>query len=160
MLTPEERRDRIDRIARFPELLEALVSGLNNEQLHTQYLAHEWTVAQNVHHVADSHMNAYVRLKRILSEERPLLAGYDQDAWAGMADYDQPISVSLNLVRNLHTRWVAVLESLTVEQRERIGIHSENGEITPDSIADLYATHGEGHLDQIRRTLAAAPSAH
>ncbi len=156
MLTPEQRQACIERIRAFPALLEAAVSGLSDEQLTTHYLPDEWTVAQNVHHVVDSHMNAYIRTRLMLTEDNPTIRPYDQDAWALLADAHQPdLSASLALLRALHTRWVTLFESLSEEQWNRPGLHPAGGAISPASIVQSYADHGEGHIDQIRRTLAA-----
>ena len=158
MFSPEERAVMIARIAALPDQLEALVCALTPEQLTTHYLAHEWTVAQNVHHLADSHMNAFVRVKLILTEENPAFKPYDQDAWAGTADADQAdLGVSLQLLRGLHARWVRLFESLDEAQWQRTGWHPENRRTySPEDILKTYSGHGEGHLDQIRRTLDAA----
>src|SRR5690349_1226226 len=86
--TAQQRREMIDKIRMLPVQLEAAVRGLTTEQLTTHYLANEWTVAQNVHHVADSHMNSFIRTKLILTEDRPTLKPYDQDLWAVQADAD------------------------------------------------------------------------
>ncbi|MEM6280709.1 MAG: DinB family protein [Chloroflexota bacterium] len=156
MHTPEQRAAYLDTIRNFPGAFADLVNGLTDEQLTARALDGEWTIAQNIHHVADSHINSYVRLKLILTEERPPLKGYDQEAWAKLVDGDTPnIEVSLNLLRSLHTRWVAIFESLTEEQWQRVGIHSEIGELTPDDLVKIYADHCDAHIDQVTRTLAA-----
>lgn len=157
MPTPEERRAHIETIKRFPAELTKLVSGLTDEQLTTPYLDGEWTVAQNVHHVVDSHINSYIRLKLILTEDNPPLKGYKQPAWAQFPDATSPdLEASLTILRGLHARWTQVFENLTDDQWHRVGHHDEVGEMTPDSLTEIYANHCEAHLDQIRRTLAAA----
>ncbi len=106
MLGEKERAQRIEIIRAYPERLRALVADLTEEQLTTPYLDGEWTVAQNVHHLPDSHMNSVIRLKLILTEDRPPLKGYDQDAWALLADVAAtPIEASLTLLTGLHERW-------------------------------------------------------
>ena len=155
MPTNEQRQEMIERIRRLPAQLEAVVRSLTREQLATHFLAGEWTVAQNVHHLADSHMNSFIRLKLILSEERPPLKPYDQDIWATTPDYDTPIEDSLLLLTGLHRRWVALFEGLKESDWQRTGLHPEIGEVTPDDLLRIYAAHGEGHIDQIERTLAA-----
>lgn len=154
--TQAERQSRIERIRALPELLEALVRPLSAAQLTTHFLDGEWTVAQNVHHLADSHTNSVIRLKLILTEERPPLKPYDQERWAELADGGYPeIEDSLSILRGLHRRWVRIFESLSESDWQRTGHHPEIGDITPEDLLDSYANHGEGHLDQIRRTLAA-----
>ena len=99
-MTTQERQQDIDKIRRLPGQIEALVSGLSAAQLTTHFLASEWTVAQNVHHLADSHMNSYIRCKLILTEEKPPLKPYDQDAWANLPDAQSAdLSASLLLLR-------------------------------------------------------------
>lgn len=155
-MTTPERKGLIDKIKRLPAQLELLVGGLSYAQLHTHFLADEWTVAQNVHHLADSHMNCLIRIKLILTEDHPTLRPYDQDAWAVTPDYvHTPIVESLMLLRGLHSRWAVLFEHLGDEQWQRTGFHPDNGVVTLDGLLRDYAAHGEGHLDQITRTLAA-----
>ncbi len=157
-MIPAERAARIDKIRRLPEQLAALTSGLSDEDLNTPYLAGEWTVSQNVHHVADSHMNAYIRFKLICTEDDPPLKPYQQDMWAELPDgHHLPLEYSLSILRGLHARWCVLLEQVSDEQWSRGGFHPDNGVMTLDDILDNYARHGEGHLDQIQRTLAAKP---
>lgn len=156
MLTDTHRRDLIEKIRQLPAQLEEVVRDLTDEQLHTPYLANEWTVGQNVHHLADSHLNSFIRLKLILTEEYPPLKGYDQALWAEMADErDTPIEPSLMILRGLHRRWVMLFESLQDSDWQRVGFHSESGDMSVDDLLSYYAQHGEGHIDQIQRTLAA-----
>lgn len=156
MLSTEQRNAYIATLQRFPDVLEALVAGLTDEQLITPYMAGEWTVAQNIHHVMDSHMHSYIRLKLILTEDKPSLKPYNQEDWAILPDAtDSDISGSLAAIRGLHVRWAAVFAGLTESQWARVGIHGELGEITPQDLVKYYAEHCEAHLDQITRTLAA-----
>ena len=153
--TPQERITKIDRLRRFPDELEQLVKGLTERQLYTAFIPDEWSVAQNVHHLPDSHMNAYVRTRLILTEDKPMLKGYAQAEWAKLADYKLPIEPSLLLLRNLHVRWCALLSSLTEPDFARIGNHSEIGEVNIDDILTTYENHCDAHIEQITRTLAA-----
>jgi len=156
MLTQTERLALIAKIAALPEQLTTLVKDLSETQLTTHFLPHEWTVAQNVHHLADSHMNSFIRLKLILTEERPTLKPYNQDAWAVRADGDNmALESSLAILRGLHQRWVTLFESLQTAEWARTGLHPEVGEVSVEDLLRTYAKHGEGHLDQITRTLAA-----
>ncbi len=155
--TDAQRKEDINKIRQFPTQLQQVVSDLTDEQLHTPYLEGEWTVGQNVHHLVDSHLNSVIRLKLILTEDYPPLKGYDQDSWAEMADVrGKPIESSLMILRGLHHRWVDVFESLQESDWQRAGFHSESGDMTVDDLLSYYAQHGEGHIDQIQRTLAAA----
>jgi hypothetical protein len=156
MMTPEERRQRIEAIRRFPADFRALVQDLSDADLHTPYLAGEWTVAQNVHHVADSHMNAYIRLRLALTEDYPTIKPYNQDAWAELADVKNvPIEHSLALIAALHTRWCALWDNLSDDQWTRRIKHPESGDMTVEDILRSYSDHGLAHIDQIQRTLAA-----
>lgn len=155
MTQTPERQALIERLRGFPAELEAAVSGLTERQLYTVFIPSEWTVAQNVHHLADSHMQAYSRTRWILTEDQPTVKPYDQDAWAGLADYRLPVASSLAILSGLHMRWAALFESLSEAQWARVGIHPEAGTISAASILEAYVRHGAGHLEQMARTLAA-----
>ena len=155
-LSLTERIDLTGQIANLPEQLAELVADLTVDQLMAHPLAGEWSIAQNVHHLGDSHMNSFIRMKLILTEDNPTLKPYDQDAWAARADSNHPnIEVSLQLLRGLHARWVALFDSLTDEEWLRTGQHPEYGSMNLIDFLRSYARHGAGHLDQIARTLAA-----
>lgn len=146
----------IERIRRLPVQVERLVADLTAAQLTTHFLADEWTVAQNVHHLVDSHMNSYIRCKLILTEDEPELTPYDQDAWANLPDAcEANVTSSLGLLRALHDRWVAFWRAVEPEEWARTGFHPENGHMRLDAILFSYADHGEAHIDQITRTLVA-----
>lgn len=156
-MTPEEHSVLIEKIRTFPAQLEAMLWDLTHEQLTTSFLAGEWSAAQNVHHLADSHMNAFIRFKLILLEDNPTLKPYNQNDWAETVDAQETdIENSLSILRGLHRRWASLMESLSDEQWARSGYHPENKrQVTLESILEYYAAHGEGHIDQINRTLAA-----
>jgi hypothetical protein len=156
MLDTATRAQAIARIRRLPHQVTELTAGLTPDQLTTHFLEREWSVAQNVHHLADSHLNSYLRLKLILTEDNPTVRPYDQDLWAltpeaNLAD----LSASLTLLRGLHQRWADLFATLDDVQWHRKGFHPENGVITPENLVMSYANHGEAHLDQMQRTLAA-----
>ncbi len=156
MFTPEERSARIEKIRSFPAQLEALVEYLNEDDLLGRPLEGEWSVQQIVHHLADSHMNAYIRTKLILSEDKPTLKPYNQEVWAEMIDTATiNIDESLLILRGLHRRWVRLFESLEEDQWGRQGVHPENGDMSLDDILKTYSDHGDNHIQQISRTLAA-----
>ncbi len=155
-MTAQERQWFIDKIQQLPAQIEALVDGLSAQQLTTHFLPGEWTVAQNVHHLADSHMNSYIRCKLILTEDQPTLKPYAQDDWAALPDAQgAEIGPSLSLLKQLHTRWVIFWQQLPADAWSRTGFHPANGTVTLDDQLRGYAAHGEAHLDQITRTLAA-----
>src|SRR3982751_4012476 len=110
--TPELRRDLIHTLAELPAKIAKSVEGLSNEQLETPYRTGGWTVRQTVHHVADSHMNAYVRFKLALTEDSPTIRPYHEDRWADLADSKLPVDVSLRLIEDLHVRWVTLINSM------------------------------------------------
>lgn len=151
-----ERSILIEKIRRLPGQIVALVTGLSDAQLTSHPLAGEWSVAQNVHHLADSHINSYIRCKLIATEDHPTLKPYDQDVWAALTDASGPdVAVSLALLTALHGRWVVFWENLPDNAWTRTGFHPEAGTVTLDDQLRLYAAHGESHIDQITRTLAA-----
>ena len=157
MTTQAERQQKIESLAHLPELLERVVAGLTPEQLTTRYIENEWTVAQNVHHVFDSHARGYVNGKLILSDENPPWKRYNQDAWALMADAGSAdIGASLTLIRALHARWAVWWRSLSDADFARTGqVSGAPAPVTLDGLLDVYAGHGEGHCQQIIKTLAA-----
>jgi uncharacterized damage-inducible protein DinB len=148
--TPEERKKHIESLADLPERLKQAVTGLTGKQLDAPYREGGWTVRQVVHHVADSHMNAYVRYKLALTEENPTIKPYKEAAWAELADSRvTPIDVSLALVDSLHARWVVLLRSLKTEDWERKLMHPEAGVMSLDLMLGMYAWHGAHHLAHI-----------
>ena len=150
-ITPAQLRAYINDIHYLPSLLEIAVQGLDSYQLETPYRPGGWTVAQVVHHVADSHMNDYTRFKLALTEDKPTIKPYDEAAWALLPDVAKtPVNVSITLLFALHTRWVNLLEALTPEQWERSFVHPEHGTIfTLKEVAGSYAWHGQHHLAHI-----------
>jgi hypothetical protein len=151
------RQAMIDEIRAVPGQIEQIVAGLSTEQLTTAYLPGEWSVAQIVHHIADSHLNSYVRCKLMATEENPTLRPYDEKAWAQLPDgASADLSYSLALLRSLHTRWALFWENLGETEWQRTGFHPESGTLTLERQLENYVQHGRDHLDQIRRTLRAA----
>lgn len=151
-----ERHARIARLRALPEQIAALVAPHSAADLTAHFLAGEWSVAQNVHHLVDSHMNAYIRCRLILTEDQPTLKPYNQDDWAALADAAAAdVAPSLAILRGMHARWAAFFENLPDDAWDRAGMHPEYGAVTLDSLLASYANHGEAHIDQITRTLAA-----
>jgi len=157
MSESKARDAAIEKIRRLPQQVEELVSGLSPQELTAKPLADEWTVAQNVHHIADSHINSYVRCKLMATEDNPTLKPYDEGAWALLTDgSSDDLSDSIALLKALHARWVQFWENLPDDAWQRTGMHPESGPVTLARQLELYVEHGEAHLDQIRRTLAAS----
>jgi len=150
MLTAQERAALINQIKSLPSAVRAAVNGLSESQLATPYRDGGWTVRQVVHHMADSHMNAFIRMKLILTEENPTLKAYDQDMWALLPDVSgTPIAVSMGILEGLHTRWGVLLEGQPDSSWSRTALHPENGPVTLESMLKTYARHGEKHVEHI-----------
>jgi|SRR5215475_9122977 len=148
--TPEQQRSFLEAIAQTPAQLRAAIKGLSDLQLDTPYRPEGWTVRQVVHHVPDSHLNAYVRFKLALTEEDPTIKPYAEDRWAELADTKAtPVEVSLTLTDSLHDRWVRLLRSLAPEQWKRTFRHPEMGPMTLEKTLALYAWHGRHHVAHI-----------
>jgi hypothetical protein len=123
---------------------------LNEQQLNTPYREGGWTVRQVVHHVPESHMNAYIRFKLALTETDPTVKPYDEAAWAETADVrETPIEVSLALVENLHARWVILLRSMSDADFKKQFVHPDNGVVSLEKNLALYAWHGKHHVAHI-----------
>ena len=151
-LAPERRRQMIDEIRRAPADLRAAVAGLTPAQLDTPYRPGGWTVRQVAHHVPDSHMNALVRFKLSLTEDRPTIKPYDEAEWAKLADVREvPVETSLALLDAVHARWDAILRSITDEQWTARGyIHPEMQRFLPlEEVLSLYAWHGKHHVAHV-----------
>lgn len=135
----------------LPDDLELSVQNLDEAQLHTPYRDGGWTVQQLVHHVADSHMNAYIRFKCGLTENNPTIRPYDEKEWAKTADVNAvPINVSLTLLHALHLRWVAAVKDISEDQWERTVVHPEhNKKMSLWELLGLYAWHGKHHVKHI-----------
>jgi uncharacterized damage-inducible protein DinB len=149
-LTDRARQEMIDTIAATPARLRAAVAGLSDAQLDTPYREGGWTVRQVVHHVPDSHLNAYVRFKLALTELHPTIKTYEEAAWAETVDArTAPIAMSLDLLDALHKRWVLFLRSLSALDFQRTFIHPEHGVMTVEALLALYAWHGPHHVAHI-----------
>jgi uncharacterized damage-inducible protein DinB len=149
-LSPDERRAAIDAIAVAPAKLRTAVKGLSDSQLDTPYRPGGWTVRQLVHHVADSHMNAYTRFRLALTEDNPTIKPYDEAAWAELSDARSlPIGVSLELLDRLHERLVHLLRATRDTDFQRTLHHPENGPMTMDSLLAVYAWHGRHHVAHV-----------
>ena len=143
------RAEHITALRYLPGNLQAAVSGLTNPQLNTPYREGGWTVRQLVHHIADSHANAYVRSKLALTEDWPTIKPYDEAAWARLTDSRLPVDCSLAMIAALHERWVALLESLSDSDFERGYVHPENGRQALATVLALYGWHSRHHTAHI-----------
>lgn len=153
-LTTAQRQTAFSRMAALPNSLYDAVRGLSAEQLDTPYRDGGWALRQVVHHLADSHVNAYVRHKLTLTEVNPPVKAYDENEWAKLADANGPIGVSLLLVQSIHDRWVHCLRTVPESAFARICTHSDRGVLTLDDLVAMYAWHGDhhvAHITQLRR---------
>ena len=147
---PRDRAAHIQTLRELPERLRAAVSGLSDSQIDTPYREGGWTVRQLVHHVADSHANCYIRFKLALTEDWPMAKGYDEAAWAKLADsYVLPVDVSIAMIEALHGRWVALLESLSDEDFQKGFEHTELGRQNLAKVLALYDWHSRHHTAHI-----------
>ena len=151
-ITADDREEAIATLAELPETLRNAVDGLDIAQLETPYREGGWTVLQVVHHVADSHMNAFVRLRLALTEDWPTIKPYDEKAWARLRDATAaPAEWSLELIESLHARWVLLLQSLDEQQWRRGFHHPESGPSTVEATTLMYAWHSRHHVAHITR---------
>ena len=154
--TAEQRRACIERIEAAPGLVRSAVGGLTERQLDTPYREGGWTVRQVVHHLPDSHLNAYTRFRLALTEATPTIRPYIEHRWAELSDAKTaPAEISLSLLEALHRRWVPLLRSLGPAEWESRYLHPEHGrEWTLDEALAMYAWHGEHHTAHITRLRA------
>src|SRR5580698_6307896 len=137
-----QRSQLINEIEKAPKALRTAVAGLSPQQIETPYRDGGWTVRQVIHHVPESHMNAYIRFKLALTEDEPTIKPYDEAAWAETADVRAtPVAVSLSLLESLHQRWVALLQAMTDADFEKRFKHPELGVVPLDKNLALYAWH-------------------
>jgi len=144
-----ELREHIDALAKAPALLRASVVGLTDDRLDTLYK--NWTVRQIVHHIADSHINAYTRFKLALTEDAPTIRPYDEGAWVRLADAkNAPVETPLSLLGALHISWVSLIGATSWDDWSRAYVHPDERRPIPLSLAlPLYTWHGRHHTAQI-----------
>lgn len=153
--TPSKRRRWIGQIAAVPREVKKAVRRLTPAQLNAPYRKGGWTRRQVVHHMVDSHLNAYVRLKLALTERHPTIKPYDQERWAHLADAQTaPVESSLKMLEGLHHRWVHLLRAMKPSDFRRTFHHPESGKKNLDWLVQLYAWHGRhhtAHLSSLKR---------
>jgi len=147
--TRESRARAIEDIAALPVKMREAVANLTEAQLDTAYRPGGWTVRQLVHHVADSHMNGYIRLKLALTEDVPTIKPYEQDRWATLPDSRLPIAPSLLILDNVHLRWSVLWRATTDEQFTRTFRHPDLGELSVETHLHLYAWHSRHHVAHV-----------
>ncbi|HTN47230.1 MAG TPA: putative metal-dependent hydrolase [Flavipsychrobacter sp.] len=149
----EMQNEWIAAIDALPSWLDAVIENLDAAQLDTPYREGGWTINQVIHHLADSHMNAYVRLKLALTEESPVVKPYEEKLWAELPDAGEgvPVNISITLLHALHRRWVHTLRNMDEADWQRTYFHPEHERYVPLwEMTDLYAWHGRHHMEQIR----------
>ncbi len=149
--SPEAKEKALNDIKLLPDMLEAALSNLDEYQLHTPYREGGWTVHQVVHHIADAHLNAYIRLKLGLTENNPTINPFDENLWAELDDVKTvPVNVSATLLHALHQRMYEALKNLTEADWMRTVFHpGQQKEMTLWDILNLYSWHGKHHVAQI-----------
>ena len=148
-VTVEQRDKFIKTILALPQRLEGAVGGLSERQLDTPYRPGGWTIRQTVHHIADSHLNSFVRFKLALTEDAPTIRPYYEDRWANLADSEMPIDVSLKIIEGLHLRWATLLLNMSDADFKRELIHPETGAWTLEKMLALYDWHSRHHTAHI-----------
>ena len=149
--TFEEVQLLIDKIAGFPSRLKQAVNALTPQQMDTRYREGGWTLRQVIHHLSDSHLNAYIRLKWTLTEDTPTIKAYDEKRWVETAEIKEDPQMSVELLATLHAKWTRLLKGLTPEDFERGYLHPENGKLyTLAHQVAVYAWHGDHHLGHLR----------
>ena len=150
-MTDARRAACVARIAAAPGRLRAAVAELDDAQLDTPYRPGGWTVRQVVHHVPDSHLNAYTRFRLALTEDTPTIKPYEEARWAELPDARTlPVAISLALLEALHARWVPLLERLGPAEGARQLRHPEHGRLMPlDELLAMYAWHGDHHVAHV-----------
>lgn len=149
-LTEEKRHQYVDDIAEAPAKLRAAVAGFSEAQFDTPYREGGWTARQVVHHLADSHLNAFVRFKLALTENEPTIKTYEQQLWAELADArNAPVEPSLAMLEGLHQRWVIMLRQMSAADFARQFQHPEHGLMKLERVLAMYAWHGRHHVAHI-----------
>jgi hypothetical protein len=148
-ISSADRKAAVKAIADLPEQLRSALKGLDEAQKNTPYRDGGWTVRQVVHHLADSHMTAFQRIRRALTEEMPVVPGYSEKAFAELADSTSPTEWSMEILDGIHARWSMLLEGLTEDQWKRSYQHMERGPSTIEAATTLYAWHCKHHVAHI-----------
>ena len=156
-MATDTQKSYIQKIRELPANLTEVIKNLSEEQLTTVYIEREWTVAQNIHHIADANFNKYNLIRQILTEEEPELGGFKEEMFANFTDArHKSVDLSLGIIEGLHGRAVLLLESLSGSDWQKAGVSSYHGRLTVEAIVETFSTHGQRHIDQIKKTLEAS----
>ncbi|MFP5342920.1 MAG: DinB family protein [Candidatus Limnocylindria bacterium] len=150
-MTDTDREALLDRYATGAAAVAAAVRDAPDDELDRRPPSGAWTAREIVHHVADSESMAFIRLRRLIAEDEPVIQGYDESEWARRLHYDRPIETSLAVVAAVRAGSLELLRSLTPAEWSRAGTHSESGAYSVDDWLTIYAEHSHDHADQIRR---------
>jgi hypothetical protein len=145
--------DRLALLEQFrtgSQAIDAALAGITDEELDRVPAGGGWTARQVAHHLADSEAMAYTRLRRLVADEDPQIQGYDEPRWAKRLHYERPIAEAVAVTHAVRAASLSLLESLTPQEWERHGIHSESGDYSVDRWLQIYASHPHEHADQIR----------
>jgi hypothetical protein len=155
VITPQIIRAWIIEIEQLPSKLHGILDGISEKTLNTPYRPEGWTVRQVVHHLADSHMNSYIRFRWTLTEDTPVIKAYNQVNWAELPDAQHAdVNLSVRLLEALHARWVVLLKTMSEQDFEKSYIHPESkSEFKLSRVVGLYAWHGKHHLAHIQNLL-------
>ena len=148
--TQQELQQFISRIGNLPGKVEGLIRNFSADQFNTTYRDGGWTARQVIHHLADSHMNAYIRFKWTLTEETPMIKAYDEKLWAETPETKLDPAISVQLLKALHIKWVALLQTLKGEDLKKEFVHPETKKhVSVERLMALYAWHGDHHLGHL-----------
>ncbi len=150
-MTNDERETLLDRYATGADDVTDALTGATDDDLVRRPAPDEWSPREIVHHLADSETMAYIRLRRLIAEDDPFIQGYDEPEWARRLHYDRPLAPSLTILAGVRASSLDLLRSLSADEWERTGTHSESGTYTVDKWLGIYAEHSHEHADQIRR---------
>ena len=149
-VTPAMRAPAIAEIAALPAHVRTAIEGLTDARLDTPYRPGGWTVRQLVHHIADSHMNGFIRIRLSLTEDTPTIKPYDEKLWANLPDMRLPVDASLKIIDGLHTRWAALYRTLAPQDFARSFFHPEMGRtLALETHLQMYAWHSRHHVAHI-----------
>lgn len=146
-----DRAARLDRFESGADDVTEALAGATDADLDRRPPSEAWTARQIAHHVADSETMAYIRLRRLIAEDEPLITGYDEPEWARRLHYDRRIETSVATVHAVRAASLELLRTLTPAEWSRAGTHSESGAYAVDDWLRIYAEHSHDHADQIRR---------
>jgi DinB family protein len=155
-MDPDRRQALIERYKEGPAAVAAALDGASDAELDARPAVGEWTAREVAHHLADSEMTSAIRLRRLLAEDHPVIAGYDEEEFARRFTYDRPVESALAALAAARRTSAEILDRLTDADWARAGVHSEEGPYSVETWLEVYAAHAHDHADQIRRARASS----